>query len=59
MSNHLLKSLRDGLIGIFRCPHSQLCFPTGPREDVRVVCLNCGAEFDYDWQKMKIGARRS
>jgi hypothetical protein len=48
----------------FGCPHNRTTFPITPkatrRADVNaspntyIVCLDCGKEFPYDWQKMKL-----
>jgi hypothetical protein len=49
----------------FGCWHNNLSFPrtakSGPRKSVAasltgtyVVCLDCGKEFAYDWQEMKV-----
>ena len=57
------------MIGIFErvfgCSHKKTTFPIsrtkttaaqrGAPKNAYVVCLECGAEFDYDWQAMKIG----
>ncbi len=50
---------------VFGCSHKRTTFPlsrvrksSAAREAAKhayVVCLECGAEFDYDWQAMKIG----
>jgi hypothetical protein len=50
---------------LFGCWHSHLSFPMTARRSSRrsaaasvtgtyVVCLDCGKEFAYDWQEMKI-----
>ena len=47
----------------FRCSHRKTTFPLTPARKVvklscngtYVVCLDCGKEFDYDWQEMRIG----
>ena len=46
---------------LFGCSHSHCTFPitaTVQRAvaSTYVVCLDCGKEFPYDWQKMKRGA---
>jgi hypothetical protein len=49
--------LRIALCG---CSHRKTTFPlTSGRGLGRtyVVCLDCGAEFDYDWKTMRVGAR--
>ena len=49
----------------FGCGHSHLSFPMTAKRTSRrcqaafltgtyVVCLDCGREFAYDWQRMKI-----
>lgn len=50
----------------FGCRHRKLTFPQTARRGQRrssaggrqtgayVVCLNCGKEFSYDWQQMRI-----
>jgi hypothetical protein len=50
---------------LFGCWHKRMSFPmTGGRQQYRsaaasqtgtyVVCLACGKEFGYDWQKMRV-----
>lgn len=49
---------------VFGCSHKKTTFPisrttksatvTGAARLAYVVCLDCGREFDYDWQAMKI-----
>jgi hypothetical protein len=50
---------------IFGCHHARYSFPVTVRRGVRrnaaatltgtyVVCLDCGREFPYDWQEMKV-----
>ena len=52
------------LNAIFGCSHRRTTFPLTParkvgkatgRNATYVVCLDCGKEFDYDWQEMRIG----
>jgi len=52
------------LNAIFGCAHRRTTFPLTParklgksngRNSMYVVCLDCGREFDYDWQEMRIG----
>jgi RNA polymerase subunit RPABC4/transcription elongation factor Spt4 len=49
----------------FGCRHSRYSFPVTVRRGVRrtqaaaltgtyVACLDCGKEFAYDWQEMKV-----
>ncbi len=63
MSNLYLKSL-------FGCFHRKTTFPMRPpsrdavssvdaRRSNYVVCLDCGKEFEYDWNAMRIGASRA
>ncbi len=58
----MMRNLLDALFG---CWHSNYTFPrtakTGQRRSeaasvtgTYVVCLDCGKEFPYDWQEMKI-----
>ncbi len=50
---------------LFGCRHSRYSFPVTLRGKARrpqaaaltgtyVACLNCGQEFPYDWQEMKV-----
>jgi hypothetical protein len=50
---------------IFGCKHSRYSFPVSVRRATRrpqaaaltgtyVACLDCGREFPYDWQEMKV-----
>jgi hypothetical protein len=48
---------------LFGCSHKSLSFPMTRRRGqnaaaagpgIYVVCLDCGREFAYDWQRMKI-----
>ena len=40
------------------CRHSRTTFPQTPKGGTTyVVCLGCGAEFEYDWTQMKQGKR--
>lgn len=49
---------------VFGCRHSRYSFPITMRAGSRlgtvvragtyVVCLDCGREFNYDWQEMKV-----
>lgn len=46
----------------FRCGHRRMSFPRklvskpgAPQADMYVVCLDCGKQFHYDWEKMRIG----
>ena len=50
---------------LFGCKHARYSFPVTIRRAKRrppaavltgtyVVCLDCGKEFAYDWQKMKV-----
>jgi hypothetical protein len=42
------------------CRHLRVTFPQTAYGDktAHVTCLDCGDEFDYDWQTMEIGQRR-
>ena len=61
-----LPMLSAFLSSIFGCSHSRTTFPltpfrrsqltpAGARKGTYVVCLDCGKEFDYDWQAMRVG----
>jgi len=57
----MFSNLMDAMFG---CRHSRYSFPITVRAGSRrtpatrtgtyVVCLDCGREFRYDWQEMKI-----
>lgn len=52
---------------LFGCAHSRTTFPMTPvrtgvyrapgamRNGTYVVCLDCGKEFAYDWNQMRVG----
>jgi hypothetical protein len=51
---------------LFGCSHSRTTFPLTPgrkyaaapgavRHGTYVVCLDCGKEFGYDWNEMRVG----
>ena len=57
--------LRKFVDAVFGCRHSRYSFPVSVRRSQRrpqaaaltgtyVVCLDCGREFAYDWQEMKV-----
>ena len=58
----MLQSLLNTL---FSCSHQRTTFPltpgrkntapSAPRLNTYVVCLECGKEFAYDWEGMRIG----
>jgi hypothetical protein len=61
----MLESLFDTLFG---CSHRHTTFPLTParritgnaasnaaRNGTYVTCLDCGREFAYDWQAMRVG----
>lgn len=65
----MLGSLLNTLFG---CSHAHTTFPITPgrkpatpgshRHGTYVVCLDCGQEFRYDWNEMRVGepvSRRS
>jgi hypothetical protein len=57
------------LNSLFGCSHRRTTFPLTPmrrgagftpapgaaRHSTYVVCLDCGKEFDYDWEGMRVG----
>lgn len=59
----MLQSILNSLFG---CAHHRTTFPLTPsrrgssfspasRNGAYVVCLDCGKEFAYDWQEMRVG----
>jgi hypothetical protein len=50
----MLNSILENLFG---CAHRSTTFPLTPKRkrDMYVVCLECGQEFSYDWNEMRIG----
>lgn len=42
----------------FGCTHKHLSFPQSQRKQKKpghyVVCLDCGKEFGYDWDRMRV-----
>jgi hypothetical protein len=59
----MMNTLMNALFG---CSHRRTTFPLTParkvgrsaaRNGTYVVCLDCGKEFDYNWQEMRIGAQ--
>ncbi len=52
----------DFLRSLFDCSHQRMTLPLTPRrgsarKGTYVVCLSCGAEFNYNWDRMEIGER--
>ena len=63
----MLSKLLDAMFG---CRHSRYSFPitvragsgrtaAGQRKGTYVACLDCGQEFRYDWQEMRIVGSRA
>jgi len=61
----MLGSLLNSLFG---CSHDRTTFPITPRKKATyslrrhgtyVVCLDCGQEFTYNWDEMRVGERVS
>lgn len=54
-----MNSLLDFLFG---CAHARITFPMTPVNrktrrpagETYIVCLECGAEFTYDWDEMRV-----
>lgn len=56
----------DSLFNPFRCKHARTTFPMSPvrkksadgrneaTAEMYVVCLDCGKQFSYDWENMRI-----
>ena len=51
------------LLELFWCKHRNISFPQTPKRATNraaqltgtyIVCLNCGKEFSYDWEKMEL-----
>ena len=47
---------------LFGCSHDRTTFPMrtrnsadASRQGTYIVCLDCGKEFDYNWQDMRVG----
>jgi hypothetical protein len=61
--------LQRFLNSLFCCSHTRTTFPLTPgrktmapsaaRNGTYVVCLDCGKEFAYDWEGMRIGRQVS
>ena len=56
--------LQSFLNSVFGCSHRRTTFPLTPArrngaapssERTYVVCLDCGKEFGYNWQEMRVG----
>jgi hypothetical protein len=57
----MIAKLMDAMFG---CRHSRYSFPltirpgsrrsSAARKGTYVVCLDCGREFNYDWQEMRV-----
>ncbi len=60
------------LNAFFGCSHRRTSFPLTParrsgipqgvqenRGKTYVTCLDCGKEFDYNWDKMRVGSEKS
>ena len=57
--------LETVLNALFGCAHSKTTFPITPgrrpagggthRHGTYVACLDCGQEFRYDWNEMRVG----
>ena len=60
--------LQSFVNGLFGCSHRRTTFPQTPgrrsgahvlhdsvRNGTYVVCLDCGKEFAYDWNRMQLG----
>lgn len=42
------------LSAIFGCMHKNTTFPQTNEQGTYVACLECGKEFGYDWEEMRI-----
>ena len=59
LNRHMLDALLNYLFG---CSHKRTTFPLthtakygNRRRTTYIACLNCGAEFVYDWKHMRVG----
>lgn len=45
------------LNGLFGCSHRRTTFPLtrDRKKETYIVCLDCGKEFSYNWQEMRVG----
>ena len=61
----MIRAIVEMFIG---CTHQRTTFPQSPRRTGKLnrfqrrqasvmCCLDCGAEFEYDWRAMKVGKR--
>lgn len=61
-----MRVMLDALLNyLFGCTHEATTFPLTPNakfphtanqhRSMYIVCLKCGAEFAYDWERMRIG----
>lgn len=50
--------MRRLLMWWWKCPHSEYGWPRLNKKTRRnyVVCLECGREFEYDWENMRRAA---
>jgi len=50
------------IASLFGCAHSRCTFPMTTTKHhhstTYIVCLECGKEFSYDWQEMRMGAAK-
>jgi hypothetical protein len=69
-SVEVIKMLSKLMDTMFGCRHARYSFPitvragargqtAGQRKGTYVACLDCGREFRYDWQEMKIVGSQS
>jgi hypothetical protein len=51
----LIKKAKTDMI-LFTCSHKKTSFPMKLRTEriAHITCLDCGREFDYDWNEMKV-----
>ena len=50
----MVQSLMNMLFG---CSHQHTTFPLtqARKKETYIVCLDCGKEFSYNWQEMRVG----
>lgn len=47
------------LLDLFVCQHRRTTFPQGVRGRMHVTCLDCGKEFNYNWEEMRRDTTRN
>ena len=45
------------LDSVFGCSHKRTTFPITVRKTTHVTCLECGKEFEYNWNEMRMASQ--